>query len=505
MKTLCIFCLSLFFTSVTFAQYVIQADEEVELKNDYRKNWIDKQRRQATNPSGNKAGICDTDTLAYGQFKSSSTRFISLRTPNSASGYGQFFPVDDTVLVHGFIFYAYAQNFFGSETGTASLYFANSQRIPVGNPLRTETVTIPWNSAVLSIIKQTVIFSTPYEATHDFVVALESPTTGGINVATSNWDSLDGGNINYVCAKFATGWVRGSNITIGTPPIPFNADAFLEPIVSYKLKSNFDVDNSSCLGNGKPFLFTNTSTPIMDEGYNPHIIDSTNDYSFEWEYGDGSPVDSVEHGLNTYSSIGVTSYNVRLVSEFSGYSMPNSCKDTYNGVIEKPDLQADFTTSINLGVVQCTDKSVDAKEWRWDFGDGATDTVQSPSHTYSASGIYTIKQWASSKGCIDSALSTVQIVSTGINELQSLGIQLYPNPTSSTVHIDLSQYSGASIDELTLSWFNFVGQRVKEEKVVLNGQRLFTTSIATLSKGSYLLKIHNGGQIVIGSAVVTKD
>lgn len=48
--------------------------------------------------------------------------------------------------------------------------------------------------------------------------------------------------------------------------------------------------------------------------------------------------------------------------------------------------------------------------WEWSFGDGTTDSVQSPTHTYAAEGIYTITLVAiSDQGCRDTTMSTTTI------------------------------------------------------------------------------------------------
>ncbi|MEX2595425.1 MAG: PKD domain-containing protein, partial [Salibacteraceae bacterium] len=61
--------------------------------------------------------------------------------------------------------------------------------------------------------------------------------------------------------------------------------------------------------------------------------------------------------------------------------------------------EADFeanTTETCDGEVHFTDLSMNgAQEWLWDFGDGTSDTVQNPTHTYSSSGNYTVKLTAS--------------------------------------------------------------------------------------------------------------
>ncbi|KAF5060091.1 PKD domain protein [anaerobic digester metagenome] len=40
--------------------------------------------------------------------------------------------------------------------------------------------------------------------------------------------------------------------------------------------------------------------------------------------------------------------------------------------------------------VQFLDYTPNGKEWRWDFGDGSTSTLQYPTHTYTATGLYTV-------------------------------------------------------------------------------------------------------------------
>lgn len=63
-------------------------------------------------------------------------------------------------------------------------------------------------------------------------------------------------------------------------------------------------------------------------------------------------------------------------------------------------------------------KSIDATRYFWDFGDGITSELESPTHTY-AEGIYTLKYYAySDDGCVDS------VISEG-------GVAVYPTPQAS--------------------------------------------------------------------------
>jgi PKD repeat protein len=69
------------------------------------------------------------------------------------------------------------------------------------------------------------------------------------------------------------------------------------------------------------------------------------------------------------------------------------------------------TNTINF-----TDGSTDPdagsiESWQWDFGDGAGDTTQNPSHTYSTTGTFTVTLTVrdSDDGAVDHTTRTVQI------------------------------------------------------------------------------------------------
>jgi PKD repeat protein len=60
--------------------------------------------------------------------------------------------------------------------------------------------------------------------------------------------------------------------------------------------------------------------------------------------------------------------------------------------------------------VNFSNTSTNSTAWRWDFGDGGTSTEQSPSHTYSTAGDYTVKLIASGAVNTDSTLQILHLL-----------------------------------------------------------------------------------------------
>ena len=82
--------------------------------------------------------------------------------------------------------------------------------------------------------------------------------------------------------------------------------------------------------------------------------------------------------------------------------------------IEQPVFPfANFNANPTSGyaplAVQFTDLSSNAVEWSWTFGNGATSTEQSPMHTYSAAGTYTVSLTAGNENGKNSKLATITV------------------------------------------------------------------------------------------------
>lgn len=104
----------------------------------------------------------------------------------------------------------------------------------------------------------------------------------------------------------------------------------------------------------------------------------------------------------------------------------------------------DFSASNNLPTtgetLTFTNASANATEYFWRFGDGTTSTEENPMHVYSEEGTYLVTLSAvNGEGC---SVTTTQeiVVSLSTNtqdQLLEASLNLYPNPTTGKLNIDL--------------------------------------------------------------------
>ena len=206
-----------------------------------------------------------------------------------------------------------------------------------------------------------------------------------------------------------------------------------------------------------------------------------------WTFGDGG-VSVLQHPLHTYEAAGA--YTVAL-----NVSGPGG-----NGEMEKVDyitvyssiLQADFEGDPTSGqaplAVSFTDLSEgDIEAWEWDFGDGATDSVQHPAHEYSYPGSFTVS--LTIHGPAGSSTETKAdyiLIPVGTQENATEAIMLYPNPVSDRLHI---RFTGAARRNLLLQTLD--GKQLWERTTTRESE---TIDMSGFSPGVYTLMIETDGK-----------
>ncbi len=130
-----------------------------------------------------------------------------------------------------------------------------------------------------------------------------------------------------------------------------------------------------------------------------------------WQFGDGD-TSSKQHPSHAYSNVG--DFNVTLIVSHYG------CRDTLKKLKYVHILPPISKFSVSY---QCTfpyvrrfqDRSIGAKTWLWDFGDGQTSTEQNPQHTYNTPGTYTVSLKVSNDDCIHISQQSIKVVDEKAN------------------------------------------------------------------------------------------
>ncbi len=221
---------------------------------------------------------------------------------------------------------------------------------------------------------------------------------------------------------------------------------------------------------------------ILDEcqGMIQLIDNSTNiPTSWYWDFGDGI-TSSYQNPYHNYSNAGI--YTVTLVATNSfGF-------DTYSYQITINSLNPNILYSGNLAINQpitFNTSAIGILSWHWDFNDGNTSTLPSPTHTYTVSDYYTVTlDVQNAVGCTAQAFLNIFIENqVGIEKNEKNVIKIYPNPTKEILYIENNDHDDLKFEILSVS-----GQVIKRE--VLENT-LNTIDVSNIASGVYLIKIFN--------------
>ena len=158
----------------------------------------------------------------------------------------------------------------------------------------------------------------------------------------------------------------------------------------YLEKFNVDVD-SACIG--ESFSFSNLSQNII---------------SLLWDFGDAT-TSTLTNPIHTYSLPGT--YTVTLTA----ISALNACSGTAVQIITVlPTPQASFSVPVNSGcqplTINFSNASSNGNYFYWNFGDGGTSSLQSPTYTFPDSGTFIVTLIVSNSfNCSDTTNTVVTV------------------------------------------------------------------------------------------------
>ncbi len=145
---------------------------------------------------------------------------------------------------------------------------------------------------------------------------------------------------------------------------------------------------------------------------------STNAITSTWNFGDSDSTFIIPHlsFTHTYTQTGI--YTVTL-SAGNGILTDTLVRPGYITVTQP--VQADFSAFPLTGspplLVLFFNNSSGASEYLWDFGDGLTSTLPSPTHTYAQGGVYSVILTATGRGGQDSQVRSNYVTVTGAGQV----------------------------------------------------------------------------------------
>ncbi|HOV47512.1 MAG TPA: PKD domain-containing protein, partial [Anaerolineae bacterium] len=209
--------------------------------------------------------------------------------------------------------------------------------------------------------------------------------------------------------------------------------------------------------------------------------------AWNWDFGDGAS-STLQNPTHTYTRTG--SFTVTLTVTGPGGS-DGEIKPSYITVGDAPPTAAFTATPLSGAApltVTFTDQSTGAiTAWNWDFGNGASSTLQNPTHAYTGTGSFTVTLTVSGPGGSDAEIKSGYItVSSSAYAPPTASIDaIAPNPAVQGQDTLIFNGSGHDNDEggayiTACAWTSSLDG-------LLSTQEDFTAPAAALSVGVHTI------------------
>ncbi|MDB5191300.1 MAG: hypothetical protein JWQ96_863 [Segetibacter sp.] len=173
----------------------------------------------------------------------------------------------------------------------------------------------------------------------------------------------------------------------------------------------FSVANAVNVGTGTPIDFTVSPTQVCGTApvsFTPIVAAAVSAYT--WNFGDNT-TSNQQFATHKYSDTG--SYSVTLSVNYGGCVSSFTKQDIVKvaGTISRFGFTKDCATQ---GKFLFANQSVDGQSYKWEFGDGNTSLLVSPTHSYTAAGTYTVKLISTNNACSDTSFKTINVWMGGL-------------------------------------------------------------------------------------------
>ncbi|MGC4037232.1 MAG: PKD domain-containing protein [Chitinophagaceae bacterium] len=224
------------------------------------------------------------------------------------------------------------------------------------------------------------------------------------NIVNYSWDFGDGATSNTLSPTINHTYVTSGNYTVRLVTTDINGCTDIAPVYNLRVNgpvANFTATNATgCKGLNVTFNDLSTT-----DGLNPIT-------SWQWDFGDGTTQNFTAGPFqHVYPDKGI--YTVKLtISDASGCTDTISKPNLVIATDPEPSFFSNDTLTCPGATVNFTNTSEALISYSsaWDFGDGTTSLLFSPSHNYTSPGLYTVKlKITDYYGCPDSITKTTYI------------------------------------------------------------------------------------------------
>lgn len=168
------------------------------------------------------------------------------------------------------------------------------------------------------------------------------------------------------------------------------------------------------------------------------------------------------------------------------------CDSTIETTIEVDPLPvSEYSYAKENDKVTFTNGSSYAETYNWNFDDGENSIEENPVHVYSQSGDYDVILDATNNCGTMSSQENIEIVITGLNDLEDFIISVYPNPVEEKLIVEYNK-------EIIIEIYNLAGIKILESNKT-------EIDVSGLVNGTYIVLIKNSENELMRKIKIVKE
>ncbi|MBI1222160.1 MAG: PKD domain-containing protein [Bacteroidetes bacterium] len=227
-------------------------------------------------------------------------------------------------------------------------------------------------------------------------------------------------------------------------------------------------------------------TPVK---FRNNTINIPGPVTFAWDFDNGL-FSSADDTTVLYSGKGA--YNVSLY-----VNTVHGCTDTVTQTVIVNEVpNSGFTVNSGQkgdGTMAFQGTAGSGYKYQWDLGDGFKEQQQTFVHTYSHAGNYTVSLTVTTNaGCLSYNSQIISVFPTGLVDPKQV-LHYYPNPSTGTVQLDLSELSGV---DYQLVIRDIQGKELIQQNLI--GGTIHKLDLSHLPAGTYMIEIEGAGVSLTG-------